>query len=78
MSRLELSEDVSFGIGTVLVVESSSLEKSPQGGVIYTVVYRKSTISCVSCRAEVQPGRAAQSFSQLPWLQRWRTKQRRS
>ena len=28
----ELSEDVSFGIGTLLVLEQSSLEKPPQGG----------------------------------------------
>ena len=29
--RRELSEDASFGIGTVLVVEQSSLEKRPRG-----------------------------------------------
>ena len=29
---------VSFGIGTLLVVEQSSLEKAPQGGETYTVV----------------------------------------
>ena len=30
-SRRELSEDVSFGIGTVLVVEQLSLENLPRG-----------------------------------------------
>ena len=30
-SRRELSEDVSFGIGTLLVVEQSSFEKPPEG-----------------------------------------------
>ena len=36
----ELSEDVSFGIGTgtLLVVEQSRLEKPPKGRVTYTVV----------------------------------------
>ena len=34
ISRREVSGDVSFGIGTLLVVEKSSLEKPPQGGVI--------------------------------------------
>ena len=38
-SRRELSEDVSFGIGTISVVEQSTLENRP-GGVIYPVVYR--------------------------------------
>ena len=41
-SRLELSEDASFGIGTLLVVAKSSMENRPsesRGGVIYTVVY---------------------------------------
>ena len=38
-SRRELSEDASFGIGTLLVVEQSSLEKTLQGGLIYAVVY---------------------------------------
>ena len=33
------SEDVSFDIGTVLVVEQSSLGNSPRRGVIDTVVY---------------------------------------
>ena len=37
-SRRELSEDVSFGIGTLLVVEQPTLEPPPQGGVLYTVV----------------------------------------
>ena len=32
-SRQELSEDVSFGIGTLLVAEQSSLENYPRGGV---------------------------------------------
>ena len=38
--RRELSEDVSFGIGTgtLQVVEQSSLEKPHQGGVILTTV----------------------------------------
>ena len=31
--RRELSEDVSFSIGTLLVVEQSGLEKPPQGCV---------------------------------------------
>ena len=30
-SRRELSEDLSFGIGTLLVVEQSSLENRPRG-----------------------------------------------
>ena len=30
-SRRELSEDVSFGVGTLLVVEQSSLENRPRG-----------------------------------------------
>ena len=34
----EVSEDGSFGIGTLLVVEQSTLDKPPQGGVVYTVV----------------------------------------
>ena len=34
----ELSGDVSFGIGTLLVVEQSSLENRLKGGVMYTVV----------------------------------------
>ena len=38
-SRRELLEDVSFGVGTLLVVEQSSLDQPPQGGVICTVVY---------------------------------------
>ena len=29
----ELSEDVSFGVGTLLVVEHSRLEKPPESGV---------------------------------------------
>ena len=33
-SRRELSEDVSVGIGTLLVVEQSGLEKGRRGGVI--------------------------------------------
>ena len=37
--RAELSGDVSFGVGTLLVVEQTSLETPPQGGVIDTVVY---------------------------------------
>ena len=37
-SRRELSQDVSFGSGTPLAVEQSSLEKTPQGCVRYTVV----------------------------------------
>ena len=36
--REEPSEDVSFGIGTLLVVEQASLV-DPPGGVIYAVVY---------------------------------------
>ena len=36
-SRRELSEHVSFGNGTLWVVEQSSLENRPGGGVIYTV-----------------------------------------
>ena len=40
--RRELSEDVPFGIGTLLVVEQSSLENPPQGCVIYTVVHEQS------------------------------------
>ena len=31
-SRPELSEDVSFGMGTLLIVEESSLESQPTGG----------------------------------------------
>ena len=44
--RRELSEDVSFRVGTLLVVEQSGLENR-RGGVIYTVVYgtRYRTIS---------------------------------
>ena len=38
LSRLEISGDVSFGIGTRLVVEQSSLESRPSGGMVYTVV----------------------------------------
>ena len=41
-SRRELSEDVPFGIGALLVVEQSTLEKRPRGGghmVAYTVAY---------------------------------------
>ena len=34
----ELSEDVSFDLGTVLVVEQSSLEKTPQG---YVMIHRR-------------------------------------
>ena len=37
-SRRELSEAVSFGIGTHLVVEQSSLENRPGEVWIYTVV----------------------------------------
>ena len=37
--RRERSEDVSFGIGTLLVVEQSSLENRPKGVLIYTVVH---------------------------------------
>ena len=37
--RAELSGDVSFGVGTLLVVEQTSLEKTPQGGVIYIQSY---------------------------------------
>ena len=40
-SRRELSEDTSFGIGALLVVEQSSFGKPPQAGAIYSVVYRK-------------------------------------
>ena len=35
--RRELSEDVSFDIGTVLIVEQPSSENRPQGRVKYTV-----------------------------------------
>ena len=38
-SRRERSEDVWFGVGTLLVVEQSSLEKPPEGCVKYTVAY---------------------------------------
>ena len=39
-SRRELSEDASFGIGTLLVVEQSSLEKTASGVcVIYTDIF---------------------------------------
>ena len=38
-SRRELSEDASFGNGTLLVVEHSTLKKRPRGVVIYTVEY---------------------------------------
>ena len=38
-SRRELSEDVSFGVGTLLVIEQWSFRKPLQGGVIHTVVY---------------------------------------
>ena len=37
-SRGELSEEVSFGIGTLLIVEQSGLENRPDGGVILTTV----------------------------------------
>ena len=41
-SRGELSEDVSFSIGTLQVVDQSSLESHPRGGMIHTaVVYSK-------------------------------------
>ena len=43
-SRRELSEDASFGIGTLLVVEQTSLEKPPQGGDVYVHV----TPSCMA------------------------------
>ena len=40
-SSRELSEDASFGIGTLLVVEQSSLENRPRGGDKHrTLVYR--------------------------------------
>ena len=40
ISRRELSEDVSFGIGTLLVVQSNrSWKKRPQEGVTFTLVY---------------------------------------
>ena len=38
-SRRELSEDVSFGIGTPLGFRAIERGKPPQGGVVYTVVY---------------------------------------
>ena len=38
-SRRELSEDLSRGIGTLLVVQQWSLEKTSQGGVTHTVTY---------------------------------------
>ena len=39
-SRRELSEDVPFGPGTLLVVDQSiELEKSPQGYVIYAAAH---------------------------------------
>ena len=38
-SRRERSEDVPFGLGTLLVVERSTLENRPRGAVIYTVLY---------------------------------------
>ena len=47
-SRRDFSGDVSFGIGTLLVVEHSSLEKHPRGVcVIYAAVcgYRTNTIN---------------------------------
>ena len=34
-SRREISEDVSFGVGTLLVVEQSSQENRPRGGWCY-------------------------------------------
>ena len=42
VSPRELADDVPFAIGTLLVVEQSSLEKPPQGGagVMYTVIHR--------------------------------------
>ena len=40
-SRRELSGDLSFGIGILLVDERSSLN-NPKSGVIYTVLYGKS------------------------------------
>ena len=49
-SRRELSEDASFGIGTLLVVEQSSLEKTAPGGcdihrrVRYSTVHQYSTV----------------------------------
>ena len=53
-SRRELSEDVSFGIGTIgtvgtlLVVEQSSLETTPGGVIyiiyIYTAVYHTTVV----------------------------------
>ena len=33
-SRPEVSEDISFGIGTLLVVEQLSLKKCPRGGAM--------------------------------------------
>ena len=38
-SRRDFSGDVSFGIGTLLVVEHSSLEKHPRACVSYTPQY---------------------------------------
>ena len=39
--RRELSENASFGVGTLLVVEQSHLENRPRGVcMMYTVVYR--------------------------------------
>ena len=48
-SRRELSEDVSFGVGTLLAVEQSSLEKPPQGCVEYTVLCGKSSVGEPVC-----------------------------
>ena len=38
-SRRELSEDVSFGIGSLLGCRAIDLGKPPQGGVIYCTLY---------------------------------------
>ena len=44
-SHRELSEDVWFGIGTLLVAEQPSLEKSPLAGVIDAVVYARGAVT---------------------------------
>ena len=39
ISRRELSQDVSCGVGILLIVEQSTFENRPTGGVVYTVLY---------------------------------------
>ena len=48
-ARRELSEDVSFGTGTLLAVEQSSLQNRPRGCVIYVTHGRTYYQVCIRC-----------------------------